>query len=103
MVLPVPLPLFHWRRIRNLDKEKQTLAASLSKQQKEGKRRKIERMRERDGRRRETRRMEDRGREAEWDGSRRGDSRSGTYPQPPIISPCIPPPPPPPHPAPIPL
>lgn len=30
MALPVPLPLFHWRRIRNLDKEKQTLAASLS-------------------------------------------------------------------------
>lgn len=44
---PVPPPLFrrhlfsglfHWRRIRNLDKEKQTLAASLSKQQREGSR-----------------------------------------------------------------
>lgn len=35
MALPVPLPLFHWRRIRNLDKEKQTLAASLSERRRQ--------------------------------------------------------------------
>lgn len=43
------------------------------------------------------RRMKDRGREAEWEGSRRGYSRSGTYPQPSIVSPT------PPHPQPVPL
>lgn len=47
MAPPVPLPRLHRWRIRNLDKEKQTLAAPLSKQQRE-ERRKIERERGRE-------------------------------------------------------
>lgn len=60
MAPPVPLPRLYWWRIRNLDKEKQTLAAPLSKQQREGSAR-----REKEGEERhdENEGKEDRGRE----------------------------------------
>lgn len=62
MAPPVPLPRLYWWRIRNLDKEKQTLAAPLSKQQREGS---AGRWREKEGEERhdENEGEEDRGRE----------------------------------------
>lgn len=83
---PFPTLPFHWRRIRNADKEKQTLAASP--------RRAAGRGEEIEGMRQAKRGLgvgggvvwrwgheEDRRSEAEWEGSRRGYSTSGTQPR----------------------